>query len=68
VGITYGTTASKALIIHWDGSHWRVVPSANAGTSGNSLNAVFALSPADIWAVGDYSNGGHNRTLTEHCG
>ena len=37
------------------------------GTAGNELNALFALSPTSIWAVGSYNDGGFNRTLIEHC-
>lgn len=68
VGATFGGTSSKTLILHWDGSHWRVVVSGpNAGTGGNDLNAVFALSSTNIWAAGDYDNGSFNHTLVEHC-
>lgn len=66
VGLTSGTIAST-LIVHWDGTRWRVVSSPNPGTMGNTLDALYAQSPADVWAVGSSSDGGHNRTLIEHC-
>jgi hypothetical protein len=68
VGITFGGTGSTALILHWGGSHWRVMPSPDVGTSGNDLNAVFALSPASVWAAGEYNNSGPDQTLIDYCG
>jgi hypothetical protein len=42
-----------AVIEHWDGMSWRVVPSPNPNPQGNnSLAAVSAVSASDIWAVG----------------
>jgi hypothetical protein len=46
------------LIEHWNGTKWSIVSSPNVpGASKNFLNAVVALSPMDVWAVG-YSEGG----------
>lgn len=50
-----------ALIEHWDGSTWSVVP-AHAG-SFITLYGVKAFAPDDVWAVG---NRGFSTTLTEH--
>ncbi len=42
-----------AVIEHWDGTSWSVVPSPNPNPQGNnSLGAVAAVSAKDIWAVG----------------
>jgi hypothetical protein len=41
-----------ALVEHWDGSTWRVVPSPDPGSNGNQLYAVQALGPANVYAVG----------------
>ena len=38
-------------IQHFDGNHWTVVPSRHF-RSGEALNAVQAISPEDILAVG----------------
>ncbi len=47
----------NTLIEHWDGRMWSIVSSPNiAGADKNFLNAVAAVSPTDIWAVG-YSEG-----------
>lgn len=57
-------TDPHTLVLHWDGSSWKIVPSANDGgnTIGNHLLAATALASNDVWAVG-YSEFG---TLSEH--
>jgi hypothetical protein len=67
VGQTISGATSKTLIAHWDGKRWQVAPSPNPGTTGNDLDALYAQSPATVWAAGSYSNGGFNRTLIEEC-
>jgi len=59
-----GFEVSRALILHWDGSAWSVVPSPNPGFLGDNLYAVVG-GGNDVWAVGYYSNG-FGRTLTLH--
>lgn len=44
----------SALIEHFDGTAWSLIPAANPGTGGNHLNSVIALSPTDAWAAGQY--------------
>lgn len=39
------------LIEHWDGTQWSVVPTP-AGISTGALYSISAISPGDIWAVG----------------
>jgi len=57
---------SKTLTEHWDGSAWKIVPSADAGGPANGeLNGVAAVSARDVWAVGSYAKG-PDRTLVEH--
>jgi hypothetical protein len=47
-----------AVIEHWDGTRWSVVPSPNPNPQGNnSLVAVAAVSANDIWAVGHQLEG-----------
>jgi hypothetical protein len=50
------------LIENWNGSSWSVVPSPTATVENTSLNAVAAISPSNVWAVG--GNGG--TVLVEH--
>ena len=58
VGISYTNYANdrgNALIEHWDGKHWQVVPSPNLiGGLNNELDAVAAVSATDVWAVGGF--------------
>lgn len=59
-GTPSGSLSPVPLVLHWNGSAWRVVdtpPETGAG-----LQAVSALSPTDVWAVGDAGTG----TLAEH--
>jgi N-acetylmuramoyl-L-alanine amidase/FlgD Ig-like domain len=48
-----GGFGERTLIEHAEGGTWRVVPSPNPDTGGDRLNAVAAISPTDVWAVGD---------------
>src|SRR5215470_972883 len=60
------TTSFRTLVEHWDGTKWSVVPSPNAGSGENALQAAVARNAGDIWAVGYRNDPGHRRTLTEH--
>jgi hypothetical protein len=44
--------SSQTLVVHWDGKNWNSVVTPNVGSGANQLNAVQALSPTDVWAVG----------------
>ena len=44
-----GDSGTKALIEHYDGTKWRIVPSPGSATA---LNGVVAISPRNAWAVG----------------
>ena len=46
---------SRTLTEHWNGFRWSIVASPNGGVPGNrfsTLQAVTAISPNDVWAVG----------------
>jgi hypothetical protein len=60
--------ADRTLIVHWNGSMWKVVPSPNVGgpSRENFLTGVAAISAHDIWAVGSHNNGTADRTLIMH--
>jgi hypothetical protein len=65
--------ASLTLILHWDGTSWKVVQSPNVGPKtqfqSNTLLGLTANSANDIWAFGFYleSNGsGQAKTLLLH--
>jgi hypothetical protein len=58
---------SQPYMLHWNGSSWALTKVPNAGTEGSSLRATVALSPTDVWAVGDTDqDDGGLLALTEH--
>jgi hypothetical protein len=67
VGARYVTQDSasptEALFEHWDGRKWTVAPGADLGGRAARLNAVAAIAPNDVWAVGRYED--HGQTLIE---
>jgi hypothetical protein len=69
VGYQVLTTQSypHALIEHWNGSKWSVVPGAMTPNNIETLYGVAAIAPNDVWAVGQY-NKKYNKTpmLIEH--
>ena len=72
VGYWEGGTAGppvQALVEHWDGSTWQIVPSLTANGY-ERLTGVSVLSPTDVWAVGAYGIQAGNqivlRTLVQH--
>ena len=60
--------AYRTMTLHWNGTLWKLVPSPNAGTSGddNFLNGAATTATNPAWAVGEVSDGTASRTLTEH--
>jgi hypothetical protein len=62
VGFTRGPLAVVAEVLHFNGTSWTSVPIPSA--AGTQLSAVTALSPTNVWAVGN-TNGGQT-TLIEH--
>ena len=71
VGAAWSNRAeAPALIEHWDGSSWTTVPNPKVCDSlypYPCLNSVSALSPTDVWAVGDEVPAGDGfAALIEH--
>jgi hypothetical protein len=54
--VLFGVDAVGALIAHWDGTAWSIVPNPAMGQPGAVLNAISVVSPTDIWAVGQQGN------------
>jgi len=54
------------LVQHFNGTRWAVLPAADPGSAGNSLYAVTALSPRDVWAVGQRNDRSGDTPLVEH--
>src|SRR6266576_4328357 len=42
----------ETLAEQWDGSTWKLVDTPNAGSHGDQLYGVAAVSPSEAWAVG----------------
>jgi hypothetical protein len=57
----------KALLEHWDGSAWTITAAPEVpGSSAEYLFGLAAISPTDIWAVGQYVGSLGFQDLTEH--
>lgn len=41
-----------ALVLHWNGAAWSIVPQADPGVGFSDLTGVVARSPSDVWAAG----------------
>ena len=66
-GVTVGTAPTGALIEHWDGTSWSIVPNPASARPGAELSALTVVSPANIWAVGRGQNAtGTIVPLVEH--
>jgi len=61
-------TGANTLIVHWNGTAWKRVPSPNPGMPGfATLSGMTATSAANAWAVGGYiNNSGNGKTLILH--
>jgi len=66
VGQFNNGTGPQTLIEHWNGTSWSVVSSPNVSGASNELLAVAAVSPTDVWAVGDSNTSGVEQALIEH--
>jgi len=69
VGVDRPGAHYRTMILHWNGTAWKVVPSPNpAGPAAeNVLFAVTAASSNDAWAVGDtFTESGHRGLLVLH--
>src|SRR5690242_11415528 len=67
-GVPLNPTArhGNVLLLQWNGSTWTAVPGPTLGTT-DRLFAVAASSSSNVWAVGEFSNGGAYQALALHC-
>lgn len=66
VGYGYPKTGGwRTLILRWNGTSWKQVPSPTPGVPSN-LTAVTAVSARSAWAVGSFSADGQSGALSEH--
>jgi hypothetical protein len=57
-------SGSQALIAHWTGLTWSLMPSPDpGGCGGNTTLTGIAITKAAVWAVGYYFNGTANEVL-----
>jgi hypothetical protein len=57
----------RALLEHWDGSQWSIANNPQPGSVRDMLFGASALSPSDVWVVGDQEGRNHTfETLAEH--
>ena len=62
-----GKFKQNALVEHFDGTVWSVVPSPSPGARHNILYGVAAITDSDVWSVGaQEDSAGLWHTLTEH--
>jgi hypothetical protein len=54
---------ASPLVYHYNGSSWKNVPAPQVGAS-DQLNAVVALAPSNVWAVGTQQAAASDPTLT----
>jgi hypothetical protein len=45
-------SADRALVEHWDGTKWSIIPTPDSATGYEALVGIAAVGPKDIWAVG----------------
>lgn len=57
---------ARTLILHWDGTAWKVQSTPNVGPGHNVLSGVAATSPSNARAVGWYDHGSERRALILH--
>lgn len=67
-GIPAGTSPIGALVEHWDGTSWDIVPNPASAQPSATLNGLTVVSSADIWAVGYQAGSGSDSIvpLVEH--
>jgi len=63
VAADVNTGNRTTLIEHWDGSSWQIVQRPKFGDTSDQLTGVSAVSPSDVWAVG---NTDYQQPLIEH--
>jgi hypothetical protein len=67
VGSYNNGTTVQPLVLHWNGTAWRVKPTTNPdGFTAERLKGVAATSRTNAWAVGSYNNGTTDQALALH--
>jgi hypothetical protein len=62
-----GNYKDRALIENWNGQNWSIANNPQPGSVRDMLFGASALSPSNVWVVGDQEGSDHVfRTLAEH--
>lgn len=57
----------RPLLLHWTGTAWNLVSAPNPGTEGTGTFGVAALSPDDVWVVGETFQAAVNAPFTTYA-
>jgi hypothetical protein len=49
-------SVAETLIEHWNGTAWSTIESLSPGKESNTLSAIMAFSPHNVWSVGSSNN------------
>jgi hypothetical protein len=68
VGVTLNASYhARSLVEGWNGKAWHIAAAPKLGTQGDMLFSAAAVSPSDVWAVGQQQDkAGTFSTLIEH--
>lgn len=66
MGFTALSSTQTPLIVHWDGSNWDVATTPVQRGTELQLHSVAAVSPNDVWAVGELNDHRALHPLVEH--
>jgi len=64
-----GSEQQSTLLLHWNGTNWRIVPSPDPTTGGFLSDLLFAgvtPSPGNVWIFGTEDEAPHSGTLAIH--
>ncbi len=67
VGNTTSSTVGvydRALVEHWDGTSWTIIPAANPTSFHVDLTGVVAIATNDVWVVGLFTSDASNSSVT----
>jgi hypothetical protein len=66
VGAFFDSGVWSTLVLHWNGTRWTQITSANVAGTSNILFGVSAVGANNIWAVGEYFGKTGTTGLIEH--
>jgi hypothetical protein len=67
VGAYNAGSVTSTLIVRWNGTAWKQEASPSPGSSFSALRSIAATSASNVWAAGDFDNGGPLQVFAIHC-